>query len=169
VPASCPWAVDQHARLALPALPPSARWFDNVPIAGYAILPEPLPSYRERISIRYPVIELATAALFIVACDTFGFGWLFAARGPRVRDDRAVHDRPQHQILPNVITLPGIVAGLAFSLMAPPGRARHRRRRRRRRAVSDRGDLVAAPARGGDGLRRREDARDDRRVSRVKW
>ena len=27
----------------------------------------------------------------------------------------------EHQILPNVITLPGIVVGLAFSLFAPPG------------------------------------------------
>jgi leader peptidase (prepilin peptidase)/N-methyltransferase len=29
----------------------------------------------------------------------------------------------EHQILPNVITLPGIAAGLVFSLIAPPGPA----------------------------------------------
>ena len=27
----------------------------------------------------------------------------------------------EHHLLPNVITLPGIVVGLAFSLMLPPG------------------------------------------------
>jgi leader peptidase (prepilin peptidase)/N-methyltransferase len=29
----------------------------------------------------------------------------------------------EHQLLPNVITLPGIVVGLAFSVVAPPGPA----------------------------------------------
>ena len=32
----------------------------------------------------------------------------------------------EHQILPNVITLPGIVVGLAFALVGPPGLARRR-------------------------------------------
>ena len=48
-------------------------------------------------------------------------GPLLAAPDPGLHPDRAVRDRPRASILPNSITLPGIVIGLLFSLIAPPG------------------------------------------------
>jgi leader peptidase (prepilin peptidase)/N-methyltransferase len=70
----------------------------------------------------YPLVELATALLFVGLYLAYGWTLLF---GIRLLFACAlivlfVIDL-QLQILPNSITLPGIVVGLLCSLVAPPG------------------------------------------------
>ena len=75
-----------------------------------------------------------------------------------------------HQIIPDVISLPGIVVGLAFSLVSPlvtPLDAAARRARRRRHAARRRLALQDLPRPGGHGRRRRQAAGDDRRLPRL--
>jgi leader peptidase (prepilin peptidase)/N-methyltransferase len=97
-------------------------WYENVPIASYLALGGRCRACRTRISIVYPIIEVTAAAVAIVSYLHYGASPVFVAR---VLFAFAlivlfVIDL-QHRILPNVITVPGIVAGLAFSLVGPPG------------------------------------------------
>jgi leader peptidase (prepilin peptidase)/N-methyltransferase len=105
-----------------PACKRPLAWIDNVPIVSYLALKGRCRQCGARISPRYLLVELMTAAMFVAACATFEPGWLLAARlvfGCAMIVLFMID--LEHQLLPNVITLPGILAGLAFSLVAPPG------------------------------------------------
>jgi leader peptidase (prepilin peptidase)/N-methyltransferase len=97
-------------------------WYENVPIVGWLALRGRCRTCGERISIVYPIVELVTALIFV--CGYLIYGWtpllavrlLFACAMIVL----FVIDL-QHQILPNVITLPGIVVGFILSFVLPPG------------------------------------------------
>lgn len=97
-------------------------WRDNVPVLGYLLLAGRCRHCRAGISIVYPLVELTTMALFLVHVAVFG---LTPAGAVRVVFACAMlvlfFIDLEHQILPNVITLPGVVAGLAASVFVPPG------------------------------------------------
>ena len=98
------------------------RWFDNIPVLSYALLGGRCRSCKTGISMRYPIVELVTMATFVVHYLTFGLDIILV---PRLLFACAMivlfAIDLEHHLLPNVITLPGIVVGLAFSLMLPPG------------------------------------------------
>jgi len=97
-------------------------WFENVPIASWLVLGGRCRTCRTAISVMYPVVELVTALAFVAAFLVYGWTPLLAARllfACALIVLFAIDLR--HQILPNVITLPGIVIGFALSLALPPG------------------------------------------------
>jgi leader peptidase (prepilin peptidase)/N-methyltransferase len=98
------------------------RWFDNIPVISYALLGGRCRKCRTRISIRYPLVELATMALFVLHGEVFGWSALLV---PRLLFACAMvvlfAIDLEHQLLPNVITLPGIALGLISSAVLPPG------------------------------------------------
>lgn len=49
--------------------------WQNLPVISYALLRGRCGSCRERISARYPLVELLTAVLSIVVAWQYGFGW----------------------------------------------------------------------------------------------
>lgn len=51
------------------------RWFENIPLASYAVLGGRCSSCRSRISLRYPAIELTNAAFFAWCGWHWGLGW----------------------------------------------------------------------------------------------
>jgi leader peptidase (prepilin peptidase)/N-methyltransferase len=99
------------------------RWFDNIPIVSYVVLGGRCRACRARISLRYPIVELLTAVAFAVQGLAFlDQPMLLASRlvltallivlfGTDLETER----------LPNVVTLPGLAVGLAWSLFGPPG------------------------------------------------
>lgn len=98
------------------------RWYDNIPVVSYALLGGRCRSCRSRISIRYPIIEIITMAVFlahywIIGPDIILVPRLFFACMLIVLFAIDL----EHHLLPNAITLPGIVIGLLFSLLLPPG------------------------------------------------
>ena len=98
------------------------RWYDNLPVLSYVFLRGRCRSCRKGISLQYPVIEVVTAVMFLAHWYAFGPTALLAARlvfGCALIVLFMID--LEHQILPNAITLPGIVVGLAFSVVAPPG------------------------------------------------
>jgi leader peptidase (prepilin peptidase)/N-methyltransferase len=98
------------------------RWFDNVPVLGYLWLRGRCRSCRAPISIRYPIVEIVTMALFLVHYAMFGLTALFAVRLLFACAMVVLFAIDlEHHLLPNVITLPGIAAGLLFSIWLPPG------------------------------------------------
>jgi leader peptidase (prepilin peptidase) / N-methyltransferase len=97
-------------------------WADNIPVLSYALLGGRCRSCRSAISIRYPIVELVTMAVFVLHYAVLGLNPLLL---PRLLFASAMivlfAIDLEHQILPDVITLPGIVVGLAASLVFPPG------------------------------------------------
>jgi leader peptidase (prepilin peptidase) / N-methyltransferase len=98
------------------------RWYHNIPVVSWIALRGRCGHCQAPISIRYPVIELVTALLWVLIVWMTPVGWLLASRlvlGTALIVLFMID--LEHQLLPNVITLPGIAAGLAFSVVAPPG------------------------------------------------
>jgi leader peptidase (prepilin peptidase) / N-methyltransferase len=98
------------------------RWFDNIPVVSYILLRGRCRSCRMPISLRYPLVELTTMVLFAVHGEVFGWSALLV---PRLLFACAMvvlfAIDLEHQLLPNVITLPGIAIGLISSAVLPPG------------------------------------------------
>ncbi len=98
------------------------RWFENIPIVSWVVLGARCARCKAPISLQYPLVEAITAVLFVLVAATTPVGPLLAARLLFVCALIVLFGIDlEHQILPNAITLPGIVIGLAFSLVAPPG------------------------------------------------
>ena len=97
-------------------------WYENIPVLSYAILRGRCRTCGDRISLMYPLVEVVTAGVFVAVAAAFGLSWLLPIRllfGCAMIVLLVID--LQHQILPNEITLPGIVVGLAASLIADPG------------------------------------------------
>ena len=100
----------------------SLRWFDNIPVLSWAFLRGRCRKCGIPVSWQYPVVELVTGALFVLVVWLTPPGPLLASRLLLVCALIALFGIDlEHQILPNVITLPGIVIGLMLSAIAPPG------------------------------------------------
>src|SRR4029077_16287500 len=100
----------------------SLSWFENIPVLSYALLGGRCRACRAHISIRYVVVELITASMVAAAWWFSGPSLLLASRlvlGCILIVLFAI-DLENH-LLPNVITLPGIAAGLACSVVTEPG------------------------------------------------
>jgi leader peptidase (prepilin peptidase)/N-methyltransferase len=98
------------------------RWYENLPVVSWTALRGRCRTCRAPIAVMYPLVELTTAGLFVAGYFIYGWTPLLAARllFACAMIVLFVVDL-QHRILPNVITLPGIVAGFALSLFLPPG------------------------------------------------
>ncbi len=95
-------------------------WYDNVPILSYVLLGGRCRTCRTRISAIYPAVEILTGALAVALYLRLGPTLAFA--GYCVFAAALVvitFIDLDHQIIPDVISLPGIVVGLAFSLVSP--------------------------------------------------
>jgi leader peptidase (prepilin peptidase)/N-methyltransferase len=93
-------------------------WYENIPIVSYLVLWGRCRTCREPISGRYPMVEALTALMFAAAWSYYGPGALVASRlvlGTALIVLFAVD--LEHYILPNVITVPGIVVGFLFSFV----------------------------------------------------
>ncbi len=95
-------------------------WYENIPILSYLVLGGRCRTCKIRISPIYPAVEVLTGALavalFLRLGPTLAFAGYFAFAAALVVITFIDLD---HQIIPDVISLPGIVVGLAFSLVSP--------------------------------------------------
>lgn len=99
----------------------SLKPYDDIPLLSYLALRGRCRACGGPISLRYPMVESVTALWFLAAFTLFP---------PALAIPRLVFGCAmlvlfvidlEHRILPNVITLPGIVAGFLFSVFGPPG------------------------------------------------
>jgi leader peptidase (prepilin peptidase) / N-methyltransferase len=92
------------------------RPWDNVPVLSYLVLRAKCRNCGTRISVRYPLVEAANAAAWWAIAVLYGPGLPAAIAMPLVTALLVLSLIDfDHHILPDVITLPGIVAGLAAS------------------------------------------------------
>jgi leader peptidase (prepilin peptidase)/N-methyltransferase len=107
---------------ACPTCGRGLSWFENVPILSYAFLRGRCRTCRAPISARYPIVEALTAVMFGLAWWYYGPGPLLASRlifGCALIVLFAID--LEHQLLPNIITIPGIAIGFLLSVINPPG------------------------------------------------
>ncbi len=95
------------------------RFYDNIPLISYLLLWGRCRRCRERISLGYPLVEAITGFLSLVLFIRYGVGLqfaillLFAATLVTI----SFIDL-SHRIIPDVLSLPGIVAGWGYALFA---------------------------------------------------
>jgi leader peptidase (prepilin peptidase) / N-methyltransferase len=100
----------------------SLQWYQNIPVLSWLALRGRCASCGEPISIRYPLVELVTGLTFAGGTWLFGPTLLLVSRLIFASAMIVLFFTDlEHRILPNVITLPGTVVGLLFSLVLPPG------------------------------------------------
>ena len=90
------------------------RPFDNIPVISYLILGGKCKDCKESISVIYPIIEVITALLILAGFFKFGLTFdflIYTVVAPTLVIITVIDI--EHQIIPDVITLPGIVLGLA--------------------------------------------------------
>lgn len=97
------------------------RPWDNVPVLGWLALRGRCRDCREPISPRYPLVELANALLWAALALRLGPTPAFLAAAAFCSALLAVTLIDlDHWIIPDAITLPGMLVGLAASFVAPP-------------------------------------------------
>ena len=97
-------------------------WFENIPILSWVVLRGRCRSCLSRISIVYPLVELTTGLVFAGGVMVYGLSPLLFVRLAFACSLIVLFVIDlQHRILPNAITLPGIVAGFLASLFLSPG------------------------------------------------
>ncbi len=94
------------------------RFYDNIPLISYFVLLGRCRDCGERISPRYVVVELLMALLATALYRELGFGLAFVAAVIFVAALIVISFIDlEVRIVPDVISLPGIVAGLLFSVI----------------------------------------------------
>ena len=104
-----------------PGCQTALRWWNNIPVFSYLFQRGRCSTCKTKISIRYPVIELMMAALFLAVRLKYGFNWLVFVR-----------DWPfivllvtitfidlEHRIIPDSLSLGGLALGLATAWFVP--------------------------------------------------
>ena len=97
-----------------PACSAAVRPLDNIPVISYIVLGGKCRDCATSISPIYSVIETVTAVLLLAGFFKFGLSFdfmVYAAVAPALVIITAIDI--EYQIIPDVITLPGIALGLA--------------------------------------------------------
>jgi leader peptidase (prepilin peptidase)/N-methyltransferase len=104
-----------------PACQAPIKPYDNIPLVSYVLLGGRCRACRAPISPVYPAVELLTALLFLACYAAFGATaeaakWAAFCALLVVLVFTDFFDR----LLPDAVTLPGLAAGLLFSLIVAP-------------------------------------------------
>ncbi len=105
---------------ACPGCGHEIRWYDNVPVLSWVVLRGRCRDCGQRITPRYLLVELLVAILFLACYAHFGLTlaalkfavFCFLIIGLIFTD-------AETKLLPDALTLPGIVLGLLFSFFVP--------------------------------------------------
>jgi leader peptidase (prepilin peptidase)/N-methyltransferase len=95
--------------------------YDNIPVLSYLVLRGRCRACGAPISWRYPLIEAITGAVFLAAYILFDAPVLYQRLLFACAMIVLFVIDLEHRILPDVITLPGIILGFLFSFIMPPG------------------------------------------------
>ncbi|WP_444989088.1 prepilin peptidase [Halomonas mongoliensis] len=108
-------------RSMCPSCEAPIAWHDNIPVVGWLKRRGRCASCQARISPQYPLVELAGAALTLAVVALFGASWqgLFVLGACLSLLAMAVIDL-RTQLLPDLLTLPLLWAGLAYQLLFQP-------------------------------------------------
>ena len=113
-------SVIKPARSFCPFCEETIAWYDNIPVLSYILLRAKCRRCGVRIPLRYPVVELATAAAFAVCVAAFGatpaalkYAMFSAIMITLIASDL------EERILPDEFTIGGAVLGLILAWFVP--------------------------------------------------
>jgi len=107
-------------RSRCPSCNSTIRWYDNIPVLSFFILKMRCRNCRQPISWRYPVVEALTAGLALLLWWRFGLSKELAVHFVFTAALIAVTFIDLDlRIIPNEISLPGILIGFGCSFMWP--------------------------------------------------
>jgi leader peptidase (prepilin peptidase) / N-methyltransferase len=96
------------------------RWYQNIPIISFLALRGRCAVCGAAISWRYPLVEALTGGLFVLVVRSFGLSWVGLVYLVFVAALVVITFIDlDHRIIPDVISLPGIVVGLLAALVVP--------------------------------------------------
>jgi len=96
------------------------RWYDNIPVFSYLLLKGKCRGCKAAISIQYPLVELLNGFLTAALFFRFGLSATFAALFIFCSALVVITFIDlEHQIIPDEISLPGIILGFVFSFILP--------------------------------------------------
>jgi len=93
-------------------------WYENIPMISFILLGGKCSKCRQSISWQYPLVEATTAILFLYSFHRFNlsiqllFYLLYVCILITISSIDFVH-----QIIPNILSIPGIILGLVFQLI----------------------------------------------------
>ncbi len=110
-------------RSACPTCRHTVRWYDNIPVLSFILLLGKCRKCQVAIPIRYPIIELTNALGYTAILWRFGWGWESVVYGLFFSALLTITWIDwDYQIIPDVISLPGIIIGVATaSTVLPTG------------------------------------------------
>jgi leader peptidase (prepilin peptidase)/N-methyltransferase len=112
-----PWRGRSHC----PHCRRTVRWFENIPVLSWLFLRGRCAGCRERISWRYPLVELLTAALALLCLRVFGPSPLAAAYFVFLATLLAIAWIDwEHMIIPDELSLGVMVVGTVLSVSILP-------------------------------------------------
>lgn len=95
-------------------------WYDNIPLLSYVLLGGRCRSCRKKISLQYCIVELLTGLFFLWFYHEAGLSWLFFIHIVFVCAlIVATFVDFNFRIIPDEISIGGIVVGLLFSFVFP--------------------------------------------------
>lgn len=113
-------SVTSPARSFCPACGHTLSWRENIPLLGWLLQGGRCRFCRAKISLRYPLTELASAGFALAAASLFGPGWHFlvsVAFGTLLLVLSLID--LETYLLPDVLTLPGAALALFASTLLP--------------------------------------------------
>jgi len=109
-----------HPSSRCPKCGTQIRWWQNIPIASWLFLRGKCAACKVKISVRYLLVEILTGLLFLKIFSMFVFlpatlvFWTFVAALVVL-----TFIDLDHQIIPDVISLPGIILGFVTVSLTP--------------------------------------------------
>ncbi|MEW6457167.1 MAG: prepilin peptidase [Acidobacteriota bacterium] len=96
------------------------KWYDNIPVLSYIFLGGKCRNCYQKISVRYPVVEIITSSSFLIVYERYYYSFYFIGSLIFVSALIALAFIDlEHQILPDVITIPGFIFFSAYSVANP--------------------------------------------------
>lgn len=102
------------------------HWYDNIPLISWLVLGGRCRACKEKISFRYWVVELLTAVIFLLFYRHYGmqsilWPYLVMVSGFIV----ATFVDFEHRIIPDEVSIGGMIAGVILSLFVPQLQGTH--------------------------------------------
>ena len=107
-------------RSCCPSCNQTIAWFDNIPLVSYLLLRGSCRHCGVPIPIRYPLIEAATGLVSWLVFHRFGLGpayFVYFVYGASLLAVSVID--LEHRIIPDEISLSGIVIGLVLAALSP--------------------------------------------------
>ena len=109
----------KNSRSECPKCLSQLKWYHNIPLLSYLFLGGKCAFCKEKISMRYPLVELLNSLAYGLFFLKFGMTSNFVVFSLIMSALIVIFFIDlDHQIIPDVITLPGILVGLAVSFLA---------------------------------------------------